>query len=89
MPRAFSRVHLTCFKLLLSSPSQDGHEATETLRAMGYEGVVIGLTGNATVEDLHAFMAHGADATCVKPVKVAELLEVLENAIGRPRAAPR
>ena len=49
---------------------------------MGFRGVVVGLTGNATVDDIQAFVAHGANACVTKPVKAAELLNVLEEHLG-------
>ena len=49
------------------------------MRTLGFRGAVIGLTGHASEDDANAFLARGADAVVVKPVRVEELLEVLEK----------
>ena len=63
-------------------PHMDGYDATDVIRGMGYKGAIIGLTGNAGVADSVDFMRHGVNAVVVKPVRVAELLDILEQHIG-------
>ena len=42
----------------------------------------MGLTGASTPADLAGFIAHGVNACAVKPVKAAELLDLLERHLG-------
>ena len=58
-------------------PVKDGPTATRELRALGYNGIVIGVTGNALPSDIEFFMKHGANEVLIKPLR----LEVLENVI--------
>lgn len=46
----------------------DGHECARRLRARGITAPIIGVTGNALVEDRLEFQAAGADAVLTKPV---------------------
>ena len=44
-----------------------GTEATSKIRALGFQGIVIAVTGNALPEDVEDFLVHGADAVMPKP----------------------
>lgn len=44
-----------------------GTEATTKIRALGFQGMVIAVTGNALPEDVKDFLDHGADAVMPKP----------------------
>ena len=59
----------------------DGHEATRTLRAHGFRGLIIGVTGDALDSDVAAFVAQGANAVVTKPVNVSELLDIVNSHI--------
>lgn len=52
-----------------SMPFMDGTVATREIRALGFTGKIIGVTGNALVDDIEDFLAHGADAIFIKPLK--------------------
>lgn len=53
-------------------PQMGGPEATEKIRAMGYSGIIIALTGNALQEDVQHFLDKGADAVMTKPLDKEE-----------------
>eukprot|EP01036_Dinobryon_divergens_P006996 gene6996-9305_t len=42
-------------------PRMNGPDATVAIRAMGYEGKIIGLTGNSGEDHADIFMSNGAD----------------------------
>lgn len=47
-----------------------GTEATTKIRALGFQGMVIAVTGNALPEDVKDFLDHGADAVMPKPFAI-------------------
>lgn len=47
-----------------------GTEATTKIRALGFQGMVIAVTGNALPEDVKDFLDHGADAVMPKPFDI-------------------
>ena len=51
-------------------PRMRGTEATQRIRQLGYNGVIIGVTGNALPEDVKDFIDHGADAVIPKPFDI-------------------
>ena len=51
-------------------PTMDGPTATKQIRALGYRGVIIGVTGNALPDDISTFLASGADAVMTKPINI-------------------
>lgn len=58
-----------CILMDCEMPRLDGREATKQIRRMGYCGAIVGLTGNALLEDQQALLAAGADAVLPKPVR--------------------
>ncbi len=46
----------------------DGPTATRRIRALGYTGLVFGVTGNALPGDIEVFMQAGATAVLPKPL---------------------
>ena len=55
-------------------PRMGGHDATRTIRGeCGYGGVLLGVTANALVDDIQAFVGAGATHVLTKPVNVSEL----------------
>ena len=58
-------------------PNMDGPTAIREIRALGYKGKIVGLTGNALADDLNIMRKAGADEVLTKPVKA----EILENVI--------
>ena len=51
-------------------PRMRGTEAAQRIRQLGYNGVIIGVTGNALPEDVKDFIDHGADAVIPKPFDI-------------------
>jgi CheY-like chemotaxis protein len=47
---------------------QNGPEAVQCIRNMGYNGLIIGLTAKALSNDINIFLTHGADAVFSKPL---------------------
>jgi CheY-like chemotaxis protein len=60
-------------------PVMKGPEATSRIRALGYTGPVIGVTGNATQADYDIFMQAGATEVLTKPVDMCLLWQALES----------
>jgi DNA-binding response OmpR family regulator len=61
----------------------DGLEAIKKLRANSYEGIIIGLTGDADPEDIQAFLRSGADDCLIKPITYSQLEKCIAVAIVR------
>lgn len=59
-------------------PGMDGSEASTTLRAMGYENMIVGVTGNALEEDKRSFIEAGADVVLSKPTSKEVLAKFLD-----------
>jgi signal transduction histidine kinase/ActR/RegA family two-component response regulator len=51
-------------------PLLRGPDATRRIRSLGYDGIIIGITGNVESEDIEYFLKHGADAVMPKPVSL-------------------
>ena len=62
-------------------PIMRGRDAVRQVREMGYKGVVIGVTGNVTDEDVDDFVEQGVDMVILKPLTV----ESFENAMATLR----
>ena len=54
-------------------PHMDGPTAAKEMRALGYKGLIIGVTGNTSHADLDVFVRNGADVVMSKPISVAGL----------------
>jgi PAS domain S-box-containing protein len=63
---------------------KDGLEATRELRARGYVRPILALTANASSRDRDACLAAGMNDYISKPVKIDDLVEVLQR--SRPPA---
>lgn len=49
------------------------------LRSMGYEGLVVGITGNALSDQIIEFKNAGVDEVLTKPVDIELLLSLVFN----------
>ena len=58
-------------------PNMDGPTATREIRALGYSGIIIGVTGNALAEDVDLFLSSGANKVLPKPVQMEDLMDIL------------
>jgi CheY-like chemotaxis protein len=56
-----------------------GPEAAQAMRAAGFAGLIIGVTGNVMVEDINQYMASGADYVLGKPVNMEDLKQILDR----------
>ena len=59
-------------------PRMCGPEAVSVARAAGYRGLIFGLTGNTSPEQLEAFKQKGTDFVFTKPLDIAKLSKMLE-----------
>lgn len=55
-------------------PRCDGFAATRRIRAMGFAGLILGITGNAIPDDISAFLDSGVNAVLTKPMSVSILM---------------
>eukprot|EP01041_Mallomonas_annulata_P009498 gene9498-19732_t len=60
-------------------PRMNGPNAAREIRAMGYKGKIIGLTGNSCSEDIDNFIMNGADAVLIKPVDTNAIESILSE----------
>jgi signal transduction histidine kinase/CheY-like chemotaxis protein len=58
-------------------PNLDGPSAAQEMRALGYTGPIIGVTGNAVLEDQHNFIRAGASCVLIKPLNTEALNKIL------------
>jgi CheY-like chemotaxis protein len=71
------QVHLVLMDI--DMPDMTGLQATEHLRADGFETAIIGLSGHATSAARTAALRAGMDEYVTKPVRLAKLREVLDR----------
>jgi signal transduction histidine kinase/CheY-like chemotaxis protein len=57
----------------------DGSVAIRNLRKAGYNGLVVGLTGSVSDEDLNVFCAAGADYALPKPFVMDDFVRILRS----------
>ena len=62
-------------------PDMDGIEATQMLRAQGYEGVIVALTANAVIDQEAIFIQNGFDDFISKPIDSRRLDDLLNKYI--------
>ena len=60
-------------------PKMNGGDATRCIRELGFEGLVIGITGNAMDADVEVFKMKGATKVIAKPFDVKKLQSILEG----------
>ena len=63
-------------------PRKTGSEATSELRGKGFEGRIIGVTGNAGTAQKENFLSSGADEIIVKPMQKEAIEAVLNGLVG-------
>ena len=58
----------------------NGPDAAKILRFnYGFEGLLLGVTGNALVTDIDKFLKSGADEVILKPFKIKKFMEILQH----------
>ena len=60
-------------------PVMDGVTATRCIRKLGYKGQIIGVTGNALLEDVNSLITNGANVVLTKPLSIAKFDEYLST----------
>jgi osomolarity two-component system, sensor histidine kinase TcsA len=60
-------------------PNMGGIEACKKIRALGYVGVILAISGNVIPEDIQEFLDAGADYFLGKPFKLEQLQSVLSG----------
>jgi len=76
--------HNVSFQLLLiddQMKSLNGDATVKILRAMGFAGTTVCITGNSDAETKAKFLLAGADQVFVKPFSAAKLHSILENCL--------
>ena len=63
-------------------PNMDGPTATREIRAMGYDGIIIGLTGNVLQHDKELFLSSGASYILFKPFDLNQFEIVVKSLMG-------
>mmetsp|Transcript_24900 Transcript_24900/g.41622 ORF Transcript_24900/g.41622 Transcript_24900/m.41622 type:complete len:1179 (-) Transcript_24900:387-3923(-) len=63
-------------------PIMSGPEAASVLRARGYRGIIIGVTGDVYKEQMDAYVAKGANAVLPKPLEVKKLRALMEEMLN-------
>ena len=58
-------------------PVMNGPTAAATLKSLGFNVPIIGITGNVLVEDQDKFIAHGAYKVLAKPVDLVKLQDII------------
>ena len=61
-------------------PIMNGPTATAEIRAMGYSGVVVGVTGNTLQQDIDELLRSGANRVLPKPLDLKALKTALQGA---------
>lgn len=62
--------------------SMHGPKAAKLMRVNGYDGLLVGVTGNVLPEDVQDFIKHGATAVLGKPVDTTVLRQLLGEHLG-------
>lgn len=65
-------------------PKMNGPEATRQMRALGYTGLIVGVTGNSLQADIDFFMESGADEVFIKPLNVEKFVNYLKEKLNMP-----
>ena len=62
-------------------PNMSGIDACREIRSLGYEGVIIAVTGNVLPSDIEEFLSAGADKLVPKPFKIDDIKATLEGTV--------
>eukprot|EP00607_Mallomonas_marina_P000769 CAMPEP_0182433460 /NCGR_PEP_ID=MMETSP1167-20130531/63377_1 /TAXON_ID=2988 /ORGANISM="Mallomonas Sp, Strain CCMP3275" /LENGTH=378 /DNA_ID=CAMNT_0024622177 /DNA_START=1 /DNA_END=1137 /DNA_ORIENTATION=- len=63
-------------------PILDGLQATKSIRDMGFSGVIIGVTGNVTRDEIETFLESGADAVLPKPLEIQSFVIAINSLLN-------
>eukprot|EP00607_Mallomonas_marina_P008719 CAMPEP_0182416958 /NCGR_PEP_ID=MMETSP1167-20130531/1375_1 /TAXON_ID=2988 /ORGANISM="Mallomonas Sp, Strain CCMP3275" /LENGTH=354 /DNA_ID=CAMNT_0024590181 /DNA_START=913 /DNA_END=1977 /DNA_ORIENTATION=- len=60
-------------------PNMNGPNATKHIRDLGFNGKIIGVTGNALQADINMFLSHGANDVLIKPLQLDLLRTCIQD----------
>lgn len=60
-------------------PRLSGTEAVEHMRRLGYEGLIVGVTGDGESDDLQRFLHKGANYVLAKPMRIQDLVGIINR----------
>ena len=63
-------------------PNCNGAEATKAIRALGFAGVIVGVTGSTSKDEIDEFHHQGADLVLPKPIDIKTLLSAINEQSG-------
>ena len=63
-------------------PNMNGPDATKAIRALGYTGLMLGVTGNAMEKDIQTFISSGVNEVLVKPLDMDKLKYLLTKYVN-------
>jgi signal transduction histidine kinase/CheY-like chemotaxis protein/HPt (histidine-containing phosphotransfer) domain-containing protein len=87
--RAVALALATRYDLILMDiqmPVMDGMQATDRIRAAGYQGPIVALTANVMPEDVQRYLGAGFSHCVGKPIARGELAQLLARLLGRSGA---
>lgn len=85
---AYSSHSIDCVLMDYQMPRLNGPDATFQIRELGFQGLVVGVTGNVLPEDIAHFQSMGANSVLAKPVRLSNL-EVLWDGWDKKAAKKR
>ena len=59
-------------------PNLNGELLSKILRGMGYQGLIVGITGNGLQQDIDHYLENGADYVFIKPFTKSNLLALMD-----------
>ena len=65
--------------VLFSMIIQNGGDATSAIRMSGFDGLIVGLTGNALDDNVDIFLHAGADCVIAKPLRAAQMDALIQH----------
>jgi CheY-like chemotaxis protein len=78
--------HVVC--LDHEMPGLGGRATAAQLRALGFRGLIVGVTGNASATDAAEFVRAGANTVLLKPVNVPQLVALVDAHMQHGSGAP-
>ena len=69
------------FDMLPMCTEMDGPSAARALRALRFDGPIIGVTGNVIPSDVEFFVARGATAVFGKPMRMDKMKALFDGEI--------
>ena len=60
-------------------PNMIGPVAAKIMRSKGFDGLIIGVTGNGLQPDVDFFLSHGVDKVLIKPINTDQLNDCVEG----------